>query len=57
MQLELIVRFPSAMMKMPCQHQAQNQAPEVGKDLLHLKLQPEEEEGEINLKLGLQIHH
>jgi len=33
------------MMKMPCQHQAQNQAPEVGKDLLHLKLQPEEEEG------------
>lgn len=39
------MRFPSAMMKMPCQHQARNQAPEVGKDLFHLKLQPEEEEG------------
>lgn len=43
--LELIVQFPSVMMKMQCQYRAQSQVLEVEKEPLHLKLQPEEGAG------------
>lgn len=44
--LELEVRFPSVMMKMPCQCLALSQAQEAGEGpLVHLKLKPEEGAG------------